>query len=206
MPVKPGLIASDLEGVYIPEVWIGVSEKTGIPDLRLTTRDIKDYDELMQMRMATLKKHNLGIKEIQEVISTMDPLPGAKEFLDEMRSRYQFIVLSDTFYEFAHPFMKKLEFPTLFCHTLEIDENGTIQDYHLRIPDGKRQSVIRFKELGFKVIAMGDSYNDTAMIGEGDVGILFNAPQNVKDDFPDFQSTDTFPELNKIIHRELNAA
>ena len=176
----------DLEGVLIPEIWINVAERTGIDALLATTRDIPDYDVLMKQRLRICEENGLTISDIQKVIDSLGPLEGAKEFLDWLKSEFQVVILSDTFYEFAHPLMRQLDFPTLFCHKLGIDESGKITDYHLRMPDQKREAVKRFHELQFKVIATGDSYNDTTMLGEADRGILFSPPQNVIDEFPQF--------------------
>ncbi|MEC5125404.1 bifunctional phosphoserine phosphatase/homoserine phosphotransferase ThrH [Verrucomicrobiales bacterium BCK34] len=176
----------DLEGVLIPEIWINVAERTGIDALLATTRDIPDYDVLMKQRLRICEENGLTISDIQEVIDSLGPLEGAKDFLDWLKSEFQVVILSDTFYEFAHPLMRQLDFPTLFCHKLGIDESGKITDYHLRMPDQKREAVKRFHELQFKVIATGDSYNDTTMLSEADRGILFSPPQNVIDEFPQF--------------------
>ena len=184
----------DLEGVLIPEIWIGVAEHTGIDALRATTRDIPDYDELMRQRLALLEEHRLGVDEIQQVIAGMAPLEGAKDFLDWLRARFQVIILSDTFYEFSHPLMRQLDFPALFCHRLEID-NGRITGYKLRQKDPKRQSVKALHTLNFRVIAAGDSYNDTTMLEEADAGILFRAPASVIEAFPQYPSVSTFEEL-----------
>lgn len=189
------LACLDLEGVLIPEIWIGVAESTGIDDLRATTRDIPDYDVLMRQRLRILDEHGIGIDQFQEVIGAMGPLDGAKEFLEWLKERFQVIILSDTFYEFAAPLMKQLDYPTLFCHKLTIDESGRIADYHLRQPDQKRKSVQAFHGLNFKVIAAGDSYNDTTMLGEADRGILFCPPQNVIEEFPQFPVTTNYEEL-----------
>jgi phosphoserine/homoserine phosphotransferase len=176
----------DLEGVLIPEVWINVAERTGIAELRLTTRDIPDYDVLMKRRLSILDQHGLGLPQIQGVIEGMQPLPGAQEFLDALRAAYQVIILSDTFYEFALPFMRKLGLPTLFCHSLDVEAGGRVRNYLLRQPDQKRHAVRAFKGLNFKVVAAGDSYNDTSMLGEAHAGILFRAPDNVVREFPHF--------------------
>lgn len=176
----------DLEGVLIPEIWINFAERTGIDALRATTRDIPDYDVLMRQRLGILREHGLGLPDIQQVIDGMAPLEGAREFLDWLRERFQVVILSDTFYEFAAPMMRQLGFPTLLCHRLGVDEKGMVNDYHLRQPDPKRQSVKAFHSLRFRVIAAGDSYNDTTMLGEADRGILFRPPQNVVDEFPQF--------------------
>ena len=184
----------DLEGVLVPEIWIGVAEHTGIDALRATTRDIPDYDELMRQRLGLLEKHRLGVDEIQQVIAGMAPLEGAKDFLDWLRARFQVIILSDTFYEFSHPLMRQLDFPALFCHRLEI-VNGRITGYKLRQKDPKRQSVKALHALNFRVIAAGDSYNDTTMLEEADAGILFRAPASVIKAFPQYPSVSTFEEL-----------
>jgi phosphoserine/homoserine phosphotransferase len=184
---KPTIVAMDLEGVLVPEVWIAVSEKTGIEKLSLTTRDISDYDELMRMRMGILRENGLTLRDIQDVISTMDPLPGAVDFMAWIRQETQAVILSDTFYEFAHPFMEKLGYPTLFCNSIEADEQDIICDYHLRIQDGKRKAVEAFRGINFRVIAVGDSYNDTTMLASADLGILFRPPDNVVEEFPQFE-------------------
>ena len=190
----------DLEGVLIPEIWIGVAEHTGIDALRATTRDIPDYNELMRQRLALLEEHRLGVDEIQQVIAGMVPLEGAKDFLDWLRARFQVIILSDTFYEFSHPLMRQLDFPALFCHRLEID-NGRITGYKLRQKDPKRQSVKALHTLNFRVIAAGDSYNDTTMLEEADAGILFRAPASVIEAFPQYPSVTTFEELRDQFRR-----
>lgn len=195
----------DLEGVLVPEIWINFSEKTGIKELSLTTRDIPDYDELMQKRLKILEEHQLKIQDIQEVIGTLQPLPGAGEFLDQLRTEFQVIILSDTFYQFASPLMRQLGYPTLFCHNLEVDEKGNITNYRLRMPDQKREAVKRLKELNFKVIAAGDSYNDTTMLGEAHRGILFNPPQNVIDEFPQYPVTKSYAELLKAFQEAKGA-
>ncbi len=180
------IVCLDLEGVLVPEIWIAFSERTGIPELRRTTRDEPDYDKLMRGRLSILRQHRLGLPDIQKVIAGMGPEPGAREFLDALRRRYQVVILSDTFYEFAMPLMEQLGMPTLYCHRLETDAAGFVSAYHLRMPDQKRAAVRAFKELNFKVIAAGDSYNDTAMLGEAHAGILFRPPQNVIDAFPQY--------------------
>jgi len=176
----------DLEGVLIPEIWINFAERTGIDELKATTRDIPDYDVLMRQRLQILKQHNLGLADIQTVIDGMSPLAGAREFLDWLRERFQVVILSDTFYEFAAPMMRQLGHPTLLCHKLSIDENGMVENYHIRQKDPKRQAVKAFHNLNFRVIAAGDSYNDTSMLSEADEGILFRPPQNVIEEFPQF--------------------
>lgn len=189
------IICLDLEGVLLPEIWIKFSEATGIGELRLTTRDIPVYDDLMKGRLKILKSRGLGIKQIQEVIAKMEPLEGARAFLDSLREQFQVLILSDTFYEFATPLIRKLGSPTLFCHTLQIAEDGIITNYCLRQSDSKRQAVQAIKALNFPVIAAGDSYNDTTMLAEADAGILFKAPPNVIAEFPRFPHTETYPEL-----------
>lgn len=191
------LACLDLEGVLVPEIWIKFSEKTGIEALRATTRDIPDYDELMTMRLAELEKHKLGLNEIQEVISTLSPLDGAVDFVNWLRERFQVIILSDTFYEFAGPLMKQLGYPTLLCHKLTVDESGRVVNYNIRQANPKRQSIVAFKSLYYRTIAAGDSYNDTTMLAEADAGILFHAPQNVIDEFPQFPAVHTYEDLKK---------
>lgn len=187
----------DLEGVLIPEIWINVAQKTGIDELLATTRDIPDYDVLMTQRLRILDEHNLKIQDIQEVIDGLGPLEGAKDFLDWLKTEFQVVILSDTFYEFADPLMRQLGNPTLFCHKLGISEEGKVEAYHLRMPDQKREAVKRFHELNFKVIASGDSYNDTTMLGEADRGILFCPPQNVIDEFPQYPVATNYNELKE---------
>jgi phosphoserine/homoserine phosphotransferase len=180
------LVCLDLEGVLIPEIWIAFAKRTGIEALRRTTRDEPDYDVLMKYRLDILKRHRLGLPDIQAVIGGLDPEPGARDFLDALRRDYQVVILSDTFYEFAMPLMEKLGFPTLFCHRLEADTDGFLVNYHLRMPNQKAEAVRRFKEINFRVIAAGDSYNDTTMLKEAHAGILFRAPDNVIAEFPQF--------------------
>jgi len=189
----------DLEGVLVPEIWIAFAEKTGIEKLQLTTRDIPDYDELMQGRLKILNENNLKLADIEEVIGGIAPLPGAKEFLSWLESEFQVIILSDTFNQFAGPLMAQLDFPTLFCHDLIVDETGKIADYRLRIPDAKTKAVAALKKLNLKVIAAGDSYNDTGMLKEADAGILFRAPDNVVKEFPQFTVTQTYEEFKAAI-------
>ena len=191
------LACLDLEGVLIPEIWIAVAEKTGIKKLRLTTRDIPDYDELMRGRLKILDEHNLKLADIQEVIGTLSPLEGAKEFLDWLKSEFQVIILSDTFYQFAGPLMEKLEHPTLFCNELIVNDDGCVTNYRLRQPDGKTKAVTALKGLNFKVIAAGDSYNDTGMLKVADAGILFRPPDNVIKEFPQFPVTRTYDEFKE---------
>lgn len=187
----------DLEGVLIPEVWINFAEKTGIEELKATTRDIPDYDVLMKQRLRILDEHNFGLADIQAVISELKPMEGAREFLDWLRERFQVAILSDTFYEFGMPFMAQLGYPMLLCHKLEVDENGKVVDYKLRQANPKRQAVIGFHSMYYRTIATGDSYNDTTMLAEADAGILFKAPPNVIREFPQFPSVDTYEDLKK---------
>ena len=189
------LACLDLEGVLVPEIWIEFSKRTNIPELARTTRDEPDYDKLMRGRLAILKEHELGLPDIQQVIAEMGPLPGARECLDWLRERFQVVILSDTFYEFAMPLMRQLGYPALLCHKLEVDASGFVRNYVLRQPDAKRESVKALKSLNFKTIAAGDSYNDTAMLAEADAGILFRPPQNVIDAFPQFPVTCDYAEL-----------
>ena len=193
------LVCLDLEGVLIPEIWIAFAEKTGIEELKATTRDIPDYDVLMTQRLRILEENGYGLNEIQAVIAELDPLPGAKDFIDWLSTRFQVIILSDTFYEFAMPLMAKLGFPTLFCHKLEVAEDGKITDYKLRQKDPKRQSVRAFQLLNYRVIAAGDSYNDTTMLKQAEAGILFKSPQNVIDEFPQFPAVHEYADLQAEI-------
>ncbi|OIP20972.1 MAG: phosphoserine phosphatase [Comamonadaceae bacterium CG2_30_60_41] len=195
------LVCLDLEGVLVPEIWIEFSKRTGIAALSRTTRDEPNYDKLMTFRLDLLKQHKLGLPDIQKVIAEMGPMAGARDFLDALRRDYQVIILSDTFYEFAMPLMAQLGMPTLFCHKLEADANGFLVAYHLRMANQKKEAVQRFKELQFKVIAAGDSYNDTAMLGEAHAGILFHPPQNVIDEFPQFPVTMNYTELRQQIDK-----
>ena len=187
----------DLEGVLIPEIWIAFAEKTGIDALKRTTRDEPDYDVLMRYRLDILDRHGLGLKEIQEVIATLSPLEGAREFVDWLRERFQVVILSDTFYEFAQPLMRQLGFPALLCHKLETDQDGRVVNYHLRQANPKRQAIVGFKSMYYRTIAAGDSYNDTTMLAEADAGILFHAPQNVIEQFPQFPAVHTFEALKQ---------
>ena len=193
------IVCLDLEGVLVPEIWIEFSRRTGIPELRRTTRDEPNYDKLMQSRLALLRQHQLGLPDIQKVISEMGPMPGAREFLDQLRERYEVIILSDTFYEFAHPLMRQLAWPTLFCHCLEADADGMLVNYRLRMPDQKREAVKRLREMNFTVVAAGDSYNDTAMLGQANAGILFHPPENVIREFPQYPVTLNYDELRAEI-------
>ncbi len=191
------LACLDLEGVLVPEIWIAFAEKTGIDALRATTRDIPDYDVLMRQRLALLDEHQLTIDDIQKVIATLEPLPGAIDFIAWLRERFQVIILSDTFYEFSQPLMRQLGWPTLFCHRLVTDERGRVVDYKLRQRDPKRASVQALHSLQYRVIAAGDSYNDTTMLAEADQGILFHAPDNVIAEFPQFPAVQTFDDLKR---------
>ena len=202
------LACLDLEGVLVPEIWIEFAQVTGIEELKATTRDIPDYDVLMRQRLRLLEEHKLGLNEIQAVIAQLQPLEGAREFVDWLRERFQVIILSDTFYEFSQPLMRQLGFPTLLCHRLEVDTSGKVVDYKLRQRDPKRQSVLALKTLYYRVIAAGDSYNDTTMLGEADAGILFHAPQNVIDEFPQFPAVHNYTDLKNAFiaasNRDLN--
>jgi phosphoserine / homoserine phosphotransferase len=189
------VVCLDLEGVLVPEIWIKFAEKTGIDALKATTRDIPDYDELMQQRLRLLDENNLDLAAIQAVIAELAPMPGAREFLDSLREKFQVIILSDTFYEFARPLMAQLAWPTLFCHKLEVSGDGRVTDYLLRQKDPKRQAVKALKQLKYTVFAAGDSYNDTTMLDEADAGFLFRAPQNVIDEFPQYKVTTEYTEL-----------
>ncbi|MFP4474887.1 MAG: bifunctional phosphoserine phosphatase/homoserine phosphotransferase ThrH [Desulfatibacillaceae bacterium] len=195
------LVCADLEGVFVPEIWINVAERTGIDKLRMTTRDISDYDELMGMRIEVMRENNLKLKDVTDVIATMDPLPGAREFLDWVRSQVPLIIVSDTFTQFAGPLMEKLGRPALFCNTLVIDEQGAVSGYQLRQQDGKRHVARALKSLNFTVTAMGDSYNDTTMLMEADNGILFRPPQNVIDEFPQFPVVRDYDQIRGILGR-----
>ncbi|MDJ0868599.1 MAG: bifunctional phosphoserine phosphatase/homoserine phosphotransferase ThrH [Myxococcota bacterium] len=199
------IVCLDLEGVLIPEVWIGVAERTGIEALRRTTRDEPDYDVLMKQRLAILEREGLGLPDIQDVIDSLDPLPGAVEFVGWLRENLQLVILSDTFYEFAKPFMRKLGWPTLFCHKLVVAPDGRVQDYRLRQSDPKRKVVRALRDLNFEVIAAGDSYNDTTMLAEAHAGILFRPPENVVAEFPQFPVTRTYDELRAEIERARDA-
>jgi phosphoserine/homoserine phosphotransferase len=191
------LACLDLEGVLIPEIWIAFAQETGIEELKATTRDIPDYDVLMQQRLRILDQHGLTLAQIQHTISRLAPLEGAREFIDWLRERFQVVILSDTFYEFAAPLMKQLGYPTLLCHELAVDRSGRITDYILRQRDPKRQSVRALQLLNFRVIAAGDSYNDTTMLTQAEAGILFHAPDNVIAEFPQFPAVDTYAELKR---------
>ena len=198
------VVCLDMEGVLVPEIWIAFSEASGIPELKRTTRDEPDYDKLMRWRLGILKEHGLGIKEIQDVIATIDPLPGAKEFLDKLRSEAQVIILSDTFTQFAMPLMKKLGYPTLFCNTLEIAPSGEITGFKMRIENSKLTTVKALQSMGFDTIAAGDSYNDLAMIKASRAGFLFRSTEQIKADNPDLPAYEEFDDFLMAIEGALN--
>jgi phosphoserine/homoserine phosphotransferase len=200
--VKQSLVTLDMEGVLTPEIWIAVAEKTGIPALRRTTRDEPDYDKLMRGRLQLLDQHGLKLSDIQQVIGTLQPLPGALDFLDELRSLVPVVILSDTFEQFASPLLCHLKWPLLLCHRLVVD-NGRIVGYQLRLPQQKQAAVASFKAMNYRVVAGGDSYNDTAMLAEADAGLLFRAPDSVKREFPQFKAVETHPELLAAIRAAL---
>jgi len=189
----------DLEGVLVPEIWIAFSEASGIPELRRTTRDEPDYDKLMRWRLGILKEHGLGLKEIQETIAKIDPMPGAKEFLDSLREIGQVMILSDTFTQFAAPLMKKLGWPTILCNTLEVADSGEITGFRMRIENSKLSTVKALQSIGYETIASGDSYNDLAMIRASKAGFLFRSPDKIKADNPDLQAFETYDELLQAI-------
>ena len=193
----------DLEGVLVPEIWIAFSEASGIPELKRTTRDEPDYDKLMRWRLGVLKEHKLGLKEIQETIATIDPLPGAKEFLDELRSLTQVVIISDTFTQFATPLMKKLGWPTIFCNTLEVAPDGEITDFRMRIENSKLSTVRALQSIGYETIAAVDSYNDLAMIQASKAGFLFQSTEKIKQDYPELPAFDDFDDLMSAIKQEL---
>ncbi|MDR1284370.1 MAG: bifunctional phosphoserine phosphatase/homoserine phosphotransferase ThrH [Opitutaceae bacterium] len=197
--MKQAIVTLDMEGVLVPEIWIAVAEKTGIDELRRTTRDEPDYDKLMQGRLALLDRHRLKLSDIQAVIGTLCPLPGARAFLDELRSFTQLIILSDTFEQFAQPLMRQLNWPTLFCHRLLVGDDDRITGYRLRIPDQKRKAVEALRAMNYRVIAGGDSFNDTTMLAAADAGFLFRAPANVREQFPQFPAFDAYADLLRAI-------
>jgi phosphoserine/homoserine phosphotransferase len=199
------IVCLDLEGVLVPEIWIEFARRAGIPELSRTTRDEPDYDKLMTGRLRILRQHGLGLPDIEKVVAAMEPVPGARDFLDALRESYEVIILSDTFYEFARPLMRQLGMPTLFCHSLESDAEGMLVDYRLRMPDQKREAVKRLKELNFQVVAAGDSYNDTAMLTEAHRGILFRPPENVVREFAQFPVTRSYGELRRAIDAAFGA-
>ncbi|OUN10152.1 bifunctional phosphoserine phosphatase/homoserine phosphotransferase ThrH [Flavonifractor sp. An9] len=194
----------DMEGVLVPEIWIAFSEATGIPELRRTTRDEPDYNKLMQFRLNILKEHGLGLKEIQNTIATIDPLPGAKEFLDELRSFSQVIILSDTFEQFAQPLMKKLGWPTLMCNTLEVADDGTITGFQMRCPQSKLTTVKALQSIGYDTIAAGDSFNDLGMIQASKAGFLFKSTDQIKADHPELPAYEEFPDLLAAIRNAID--
>ncbi|MFP4194798.1 MAG: bifunctional phosphoserine phosphatase/homoserine phosphotransferase ThrH [Desulfobacterales bacterium] len=195
------ILCSDLEGVFVPEIWINVAEKTGIDELKLTTRDISDYDVLMGKRLSVLDAHGLKLSDIQEVIAHIDPLPGALEFLDDIRAKHQIIIVSDTFVEFANPLMEKLKRPTLFCNHLHVDKTGRIAGYELRQKDGKKKTAKALQSLNYRVIAFGDSYNDINMLETADNAFLFRPPENVVKEFPKIAATYNYDELMEKIEK-----
>ena len=201
-PVKQSIVTLDLEGVLVPEIWIAVAEKTGIKELRRTTRDEPDYDKLMQGRLKILDAHGLKLSDIQQVIGTLHPLAGAREFLYELRATTQLLILSDTFEQFARPLMQQLNWPTLLCHRL-IVENDRISGYQIRIADQKKKAVAALKAMNYHVVSAGDSFNDTAMLGEADAGFLFHAPDNIKQQFPQFPAVDEYNELLVLIKKAI---
>ena len=205
MEVRPTMIAMDMEGVFTPEIWIAVAEKTGIEKLRLTTRDIPDYDVLMRGRIEILRENGLKLRDIQNVIATLDPLPGAIEFTDWLRERLALIILTDSFYEFAAPLKSKLHHPTIFCNSLDVDADDNVIGYRLRQTDGKKHAVAAFKSLGFRVIAVGDSYNDTNMLIQADCGILFRPSANVAAEFPQFPAIREYADLQAQISQILKS-
>jgi phosphoserine/homoserine phosphotransferase len=193
------IVCLDLEGVLVPEIWIAFSEASGIPELKRTTRDEPDYNKLMNWRLGILKEHGLGLKEIQETIAKIDPLPGAKEFLDELRSITQVIIISDTFTQFAKPLMEKLGWPTLFCNTLEVAEDGEITGFHMRVEQSKLSTVKALQSVGFETIAGGDSFNDLGMIQAGKSGFLFRSTEQIKKDYPDIPAFEEYSDLMKYL-------
>lgn len=197
------IVCLDLEGVLVPEIWIAFAEETGIPELKRTTRDEPDYDKLMKFRLQTLKEHSLGLREIQETIAKIDPIPGAREFLDELRALTQVIIISDTFTQFAGPLMKKLGYPTIFCNTLEVAENGEITGYKLRVENSKYTTVKALQSIGFETIASGDSHNDLGMIQASKAGFLFKSTERIKADYPELPAYEEYDELLAAIKNAL---
>lgn len=197
------IVCLDLEGVLVPEIWVAFAEETGIPELKKTTRDEPDYDKLMKWRLGILKEHGLGLKEIQETIVKIDPMPGAKEFLDELRSMTQVIIISDTFTQFAAPLMKKLGWPTIFCNSLEVAENGEITGYRMRVENSKYSTVKALQSIGFETIASGDSHNDLGMIKASKAGFLFKSTEQIKKDNPELPAYETYDELMEAIKKAL---
>ena len=200
---KMEIVCLDLEGVLVPEIWIAFAEATGIPELKKTTRDEPDYDKLMNYRIGILKEHGLGLKELQDTIATIDPMPGAKEFLDELRSLTQVIIISDTFTQFAAPLMKKLGWPTIFCNELEVAENGEVTGFRMRCEKSKYTTVKALQSCGFETIASGDSFNDLGMIEASKAGFLFRSTEQIKKDYPQYPAFDTYDELLKAIKEAL---
>ena len=197
------IVCLDLQGVLVPEIWVAFAEETGIPELKKTTRDEPDYDKLMKWRLGILKEHGLGLKEIQETIAKIDPMPGAKEFLDELRSMTQVIIISDTFTQFAAPLMKKLGWPTIFCNSLEVAENGEITGYRMRVENSKYSTVKALQSIGFETIASGDSHNDLGMIKASKAGFLFKSTEQIKKDNPELPAYETYDELMEAIKKAL---
>ena len=197
------IVCLDLEGVLVPEIWIAFAEETGIPELKRTTRDEPDYDKLMKYRIGILKEHGLGLKEIQETIAKIDPIPGAKEFLDKLRAMTQVIIISDTFTQFAAPLMKKLGWPTIFCNSLEVAENGEITGYRMRLENSKYSTVKALQSIGFETIASGDSHNDLGMIKASKAGFLFKSTEQIKKDNPELPAYETYDELMEAIKKAL---
>ena len=197
------IVCLDLEGVLVPEIWIAFSQASGIPELKRTTRDEPDYDKLMKWRLGILREHGLGLKDIQATIATIDPLPGAREFLDTLRSETQAIILSDTFTQFASPLMKKLGWPAIFCNELEVGEDGMITDYRIRVPKSKLSTVKALQSIGFETIAAGDSFNDLDMIKASKAGFLFRSTEQIKKDYPDLPACETYDELLALIRGAL---
>lgn len=198
------IVCLDMEGVVVPEIWIAFAEKSGIPELKRTTRDEPDYEKLMRWRLSVLKEHGMGLREIQETIAKIDPLPGAKDFLDELRSLTQVVILSDTFTQFAMPLMKKLGMPTLLCNTLEVALDGEITDFKMRVDHSKRSTVRAFQSIGYDTIAAGDSYNDLEMILESKAGYLFRSTEKIKADYPQLPAFEEYDDLLNAIKEELN--
>ena len=197
------IVCLDLEGVLVPEIWVAFAEETGIPELKKTTRDEPDYDKLMKWRLGILKEHGLGLKEIQETIAKVDPMPGAKEFLDELRNMTQVIIISDTFTQFAAPLMKKLGWPTIFCNSLEVAENGEITGYRMRVENSKYSTVKALQSIGFETIASGDSHNDLGMIKASKAGFLFKSTEQIKKDNPELEAYETYEQLMEAIKKAL---
>ncbi len=198
---KPIVTCLDMEGVIAPEMWLAVADHFQVQELKMTTRDIPDYDELMQKRLVVLRQNGIKLQDIQNIIEGLSPLEGATAFLAWLRERCQVVILSDTYYEFVAPLMKQMQYPTIFCHSLEVDAEGFISQYHLRIPDQKRQAVLAFKNIGFRVLAAGDSYNDISMLKEADAGILFCPPDSIQEEFPQFPVTRTYEAFQAHLAR-----